>query len=80
MSPGPDQRAFRWGEWFGAHNVPSYTLLALTGFVHQCGAANVIEAGEWEYSAHQIVCSGCRSEIQRPMDECEPLWRRKSDG
>lgn len=69
MSASFEQRVFRWGAWFGVAERDGWKVI---GFTHQCGAATLVDFGD---GYDGTCCSGCRFEIQRPANECTPLYQ-----
>lgn len=73
MSASPDERRENWRTWIRQHGtVPDG--LALVGFVHQCGYANV-----WAEDLAMVTCGGCgflldgRAEAEPPVPLYAPL-------
>ena len=58
-----------WKSWERLYRLDRFDLV---GFHHQCGSAGLLEEGTpWQH------CPGCGYEIERPIVECEPLYKRK---
>lgn len=69
MSATYEQRVFRWGAWHGTAERECWTVV---GYVHWCGAATLVD---FACGYDGTCCSGCGGEIQRPDNQCDPLYQ-----
>lgn len=71
MSRGLVERQAAWLEWMRSNASDGFYP---TAFEHHCGALGLLPNGT---AGDSICCPGCRSQIARPEDQCEPLYARR---